>query len=356
MLARVLTRRDEPRLALALTVFAPLTLACVVIDDFWNTALFQPPGFPTYFGVAVMIALAGIGPWFAWRKAGAIRRVSCEPGKVTAGSLVIHAGELTALRIVSGARGKSVAVARGRSVVFFEVERADEAARLAKALGVPAPFGELALTPSKRWPAVFQALVTSLSVAFAALYLLSAVVSPVLFEGKTIFGLGGVIASFASLAVLLARSFGRGEAVALGASRWDAHVALHLHKNENGEDVPEVVDDDVAPRPVSRLGRGNEPTAAWLARLDALPSDAHAYRSDALPADSLWETLGDGEAPVDARMAAARVLRLRFHEEPKALVRVVDDGDVRERIEAALEEHEEAEQHLERLGPLFRAR
>jgi len=76
-----------------------------------------------------------------------------------------------------------------------------------------------------------------------------------------------------------------------------------------------------------------------------------------LKKDVLWETLGDDGAPVDARMAAARVLRRRHGEEARALVRVVDDHDVRARVAAALEDqHEEVEEHLERLGPLFRAR
>ena len=77
---------------------------------------------------------------------------------------------------------------------------------------------------------------------------------------------------------------------------------------------------------------------------------------DALTTDVLWEMLGDAGAPVDARMAAARLLQRRYGEAEQALVRVVEDRDVRVRVEAALEEHDEAEEHLERLGPLFRAR
>ena len=45
-------------------------------------------------------------------------------------------------------------------------------------------------------------------------------------------------------------------------------------------------------------------------------------------------------------MAAARVLRRRYGEERGALVR----------IDAALDEHDDAERRIERLGPLFRAR
>ena len=107
---------------------------------------------------------------------------------------------------------------------------------------------------------------------------------------------------------------------------------------------------------MANLGRGDEQVGAWLARLDAIPNEQHAYRGDAMRKDVLWETLGDGAAPVDARMAAARVLQRRYGEEAPALVRVVSDDEVRVRVEAALEEHDEAEEHIERLGPLFRAR
>ena len=62
--------------------------------------------------------------------------------------------------------------------------------------------------------------------------------------------------------------------------------------------------------------------------------------------DVLWEALADAAAPVDTRMAAARVLRRRYGEERGALVR----------IDAALDEHDDAERRIERLGPLFRAR
>ena len=55
-------------------------------------------------------------------------------------------------------------------------------------------------------------------------------------------------------------------------------------------------------------------------------------------------------------MGAARVLRKRYGEEERALVRAVDDRDVRLRIEAALEDQEDAERTLATLGPLFRAR
>ena len=136
---------------------------------------------------------------------------------------------------------------------------------------------------------------------------------------------------------------------------WHAHAALHAAREEGPEAAPGEAAEEAAAR-IGSLARGDEGVGAWLARLDAIPTEQHAYRGDALKKDVLWETLGDDAAPADARMAAARVLRRRYGAEERALVRVVDDPDVRVRVEAALEDQEDAERAIETLGPLFRAR
>ena len=165
-----------------------------------------------------------------------------------------------------------------------------------------------------------------------------------------------------------------GHAVALRRrGAWNAHVALHAahaahaaqaktdavaHENE-AEREQDGDGDRGEPVRIGSLGnlaRGDEGVGAWLTRLDAIPTEQHAYRGDAMKKDVLWETLADAAAPADARMAAARVLRRRYGADEGALVRVVEDPDVRVRVEAALEEHDEAERAIETLGPLFRAR
>jgi hypothetical protein len=75
--------------------------------------------------------------------------------------------------------------------------------------------------------------------------------------------------------------------------------------------------------------------------------------------DVLWETLGDDKRAsrrADGCGARPPAALRRGGEEESALVRVVVDRDMRVRVEVALEEHDEAEEHIERLGPLFRAR
>ena len=200
-----------------------------------------------------------------------------------------------------------------------------------------------------------QAVVSLTALAFAQLYYIAATKGlsflHIHADSKALFGIGGVAATQLALLVLFVRWLGKSHAVALRNGAWDAHVALHRAQSEK---IAAPQGD--APARVFRLTRGDEGVGDWLARLDAMPTEGHAYRGDAMKKDVLWETLGDAGASVDARMGAARVLRRRYGEEERALVRIVDDPDVRVRVEAALEEHDDAEKHLETLGPLFRAR
>lgn len=374
MIARVVRKRDEPRLALAITAASALGLAAVLVDDLLGVPLFRPLDFGVYGGVALLISFGGIGPWLAWNSRGQTMTVTCEPGVLRAGDLTIHAGEVTALRIAEAMRGHSVAIARGSSVVFLEVERADEAQRIGGALNLPVtPFGELDLQPPARWAKKLQLLVAVFALACGPIYFLATRGrDPVAgISARAVFGMGGVVAAWLSFLILAARRLAPGRALAVGHGAWDAHMALQL-AHARWAEVDAVRSDDAkraqareeaeasaraAPILVANLQRRDERVGAWLARLDALPLESHAYRGDALKKDVLWETLGDDGAGVDARMGAARLLRLRYGEQERALVRVVEDRDVRARVVAALEEqHEEAEEQLQRLGPLFRAR
>jgi hypothetical protein len=276
---------------------------------------------------------------------------------VRAGALAIASDDATAVSVAQGARGQSVAVAHGTKLTFFEVERAEDAARIVETLGGAPRLGEPPLRHVSRVLAVPQALVTFAALLCAPLYYVAAAHGLSYFftvEPKLFFGLGGVIAAELSLVLLAIRQLVPHHAVALGrGGAWDAHAAIHRAQQAEGEETRARSD---APARVANLARGDEQVGAWLARLDALPSEQHAYRGDAMKKDVLWETLGDDGAPVDARMGAARVLRRRYGEEELALVRIVEDPDVRVRVAAALEEHEDAERRIEMLGPLFRAR
>jgi len=361
VIARVVTKRDDARLALAVALTAAVGLALVVFDDIVKSSMFRPPEHGVYAFVALLILLGGIAPWLAWTRRGRTMDVRCDASAVTAGTERIEAKDVTGVSVAHGARGSSVAIARGQGVAFMEVERAEDAARIASSLRADVPRGKMDLEVTSRWLAGLQALVTLGAVVAAPLYYFAAThgtwwVFPDV-DGKAMFGLGGVAAAEIAMVLLVVRRLMRGHAVAIGRGAWDAHVALHRVVVTGGEKAEAATADRAAqPTRVGTLARGDEGVGAWLARIDAIPSEQHAYRGDAMKKDVLWDTLGDAGAPVDERMAAARVLRRRYEEDERALVRVVGDPEVRERVEAALEEQEDAERRIQALGPLFRAR
>lgn len=351
-----MTDKDDARLAVVLTGLAAAALVLVVADDLWRLHWLPAPGGIVYAAVAALMVLAGVGPWLARRRRrGHTVAVRCEDGVVRMGSVPIAAEDVRALSVARAARGRSVAIARRDEVVFVEVERAADAARIEEALGACSqPIGALGVRRRSRRLAVPQLVLSLVAIIFATAYVLVTALgyaSPWAFpDPKALFGVGGVIAAELSALLLFARALLPRHA--LGLSRtgaWEAHAALHSEQ----ERAPAA---DEGPAPLERLRRGDEAVGMWLARIDAMPTEPHAYRGDALTKDVLWAALGDPAAPVDARMGAARVLRRRHGEDERALVRVVDDPDVRVRVSAAIEEQEEAELHIATLGPLFRAR
>lgn len=362
--ARVVSRREETRVALVVTTFAASVLLLVLLDDIVKLRFLPGPGGFVYAFVAAIIALAGIGPWLAWTSRGDLAKVSISPGRVVAGDVVFTTDDVKGVAVAQGARGRSVAIThgpRGR-VTFLEVEHEEEVEEILRALGQErAPSATIPLQKQGRLLAIWQAMLTWACVVCAPLYWLSAVGEGFSSHGKATFGITGVCAAIASALFLALRQVLRGQAVAIRRGAYDAHVALHHDAPvptaaEKARDA-EKEGQPFAPKTTSALARGNEPVRAWLARLDALPNEGHAYRGDAMKKDMLWETLSDDGMPLETRMGAARLLARRHGEDQRSLVRVAEDPDVRVRIEAALEEEEEvAEERIERLGPLFRAR
>jgi len=366
--ARVLTRRDDARVAFAVTGSAVGLLELVLLDDLTSVKLLGGPSGLVYSAVAAAIVLAGVAPWLAWTRRGEAVMVKVEPGAVVIGEARITRADVTGLSVARAARGRSVAIARGERVTFLEIEREEDASRIAAALSGPALVGRsLASMPEpSRALAGLQAIVSFAGLFFGPMYFLATVLKEEYGHngGKALYGVGGLVATFLALLVLAVRRLSSRQAVAVRRGAWDAHVALHREAAESGSGSgsQSSVDDrererEAPPLAARALARGDEPVRAWLARLDAAPDEGHVYRGDAVKKGTLWETLGDEGAPADARMAAARVLTRRHGTPKQDLVRVVADPDVRVRVEAAMEdEDDDAERRIEELGPLFRAR
>lgn len=363
MEARLVTRRDGATLALFFSWFSAAFLGAILADDVFRLDLVPlGPTVPGFVIVALAAAGGAIFPWLTVRASGTEARVRLEEGKVEIGEHAIRAGDLTGLSIANAERGVSLALARGKRLVFLELERRSDAVRVAKALGVERSwFGSIVLPETSRLLAAMQAIIALALLVAAPLYFLGAT-GAVSSGAKPLFGTICVAGTLVSALLLTARRLLPNQALSMRRAAWDRHVALHEAEGRFAAHakIEPRVEEGAEARGPSLLARGDESRAAWLARLDALPAERGAYRGEALKRDVLWDTLGDAASPVDARVGAARILKRRHEALPDALVRVVaDDPDVRVRVETAIDDtldDEDVALQLDRLGPIFRAR
>jgi hypothetical protein len=122
------------------------------------------------------------------------------------------------------------------------------------------------------------------------------------------------------------------------------HLAAQLRSGarraRGAGDLPEGV-----PPSVAVLAPRDEPTRAWLERLDATAATlarGEGYREVDVGQDDLWETLESPDAPASLRAAAARILaRVDAPGAGPRIAQVVDmehDETARQHIRVALEE------------------
>lgn len=313
------------------------SLLAILVDDALHLRLvpLEPNAFGYGFVTALLLAAAA-APWLVRAARARVVDAKVEDGSVRLGRMRIHRRDVTGLRVVRAERGYAVAIARGRGITFLEIENGAHAAAIARALGPAPPALDLARASKLLRGA--RVASSAIGVAVAFLYVLAVLGFGV--EGaKSTAGIAGVALAHVTAAIAAVswrRDF-------LGTP-WGEHVALHTR-------LPHVeAREDAGARPWT--ARGDEPVEAWLARLDAVPVDASAYRGSG-EADVLRGLVADDAAPVDARIGAARVLHVRHGEPREMLKALVDDDDVRVRIEAATEEVDACEK-IERLGPVFR--
>jgi hypothetical protein len=359
--ARVLTKAENLRGALGLMGLVAFFLVTTVIDDYLNLHLVPlRPSTATYAILVATLIVGALAPWLA-RAARAKRAdVTCKANAIVTLGKTIAAEDVYGVRVARAAHGLSIAIGHmegaREKVTFLEVERREDAARIIAALGFEsAPSGDVKL--ASRSPSRLMFVRTLLSIATLASvvgYIGGVVDWPFLWASKAT-GVVGVATIALSLATLVVSALRRRRIAIARRGAWDAHVALH--EKSDVEIVAEPAGRaEATGAAASALARRDEPTVAWLGRVDALPANEGAYRGDAMKRDVLWEALADEHAPTDVRMAAARVLRLRYEEDDVKLRAAVADADVRVRVAAALEDDdEEAADRIERLGPLFRA-
>jgi hypothetical protein len=318
--------------------------------------------------------VAGVAPWCVARAKGRAVSLRIADDGIVLGRRRLRRADVSSFSVASGARGKSVALTVGRRTYFIEIERDEDASRIRAALAGDrrVPFGALPRMDRRRalLPFAVQALVSFGTVVSAAFYALTTM-GGVHVVDKAQVGIPAVVLAQIGFVLFAVRALSRRRSLGWHAEgAFEQHLALHLEPvkarsgpaddRRNDAEIGDTADGvGAARRPRVRVGvlaRGSEPVGAWLARLDGIPTTDGAYRGDAMKRDVLWEALADAEAPIEVRMAAARLLRRRYGEDAGTLVRIVDDADERIRVEAAMDEAAEAEARLEALGPLFRAR
>ncbi len=357
-------RREQRAVALAVTLAVTLALGILLFDDLIAGGLVPPLGTrAAEVGVVgALFALAAVGPWLRVRAhPRRVRvRIDVPQERVRLGRRTLHARAVARVSVVPAARGFSVGILpHGGRALFVETEDLATATSLARALGgasAAAAMPDGAPDRRLRVAAVFTTALLGFAGAFDV-----ATAAELASDGVRRLGALGML--LAPLAVLFASRALWKPSRGASATAFDEHLAMHAAAGTSPSASPPAL--PVSPSSdtaedagvAGLLGRRAEDAAAWIARLDAMPREAGAYRGDALGRDALLAVVSDESAATDARAGAARLLVMRHGEPTRALVRVVADREVRLRVvAAAAEDPEDAAEELQRLGPLYRAR
>ncbi len=371
MIVRVLRGRHGLWFARALTSTVALTLLAILIADLgsYRTCVPLPglclpeqaPSSASYLYVTALMLLAALGPWLVAKARGRVTRVVVDGDRLVVDGRSLERAAIASVSMARAHRGVSLAVAWKRRRWFFELENEKDARAMASRL-VPTQAPRETARRKVVGPIVRVAL-SAVQVAATLAYAWAA-----LFDGpvdKSVAGVAAVVvAQLLAIETWLRRTDAPGRIHARRPTRFDEHEALHRDPERRIDLATDTSGDrsheerEVEARSVTAM-RADESTAAWLGRLDgmrAIFAQGGAYRSPVADRQVLWELLRSESHDVEAKIGAARLLRIAYGEDPRVLARVVTDPDERTRVEAAELEPEDAAARLEAFGPLFRAR
>lgn len=305
-------------------------------------------------GSSVALVIAAIAPYFvlAWRPRAS--ECTIAEGHVKVGIHSFHADAVTGFSVAPDGHGVSVALGIGDQTTFLEVDTMNDARLIATALKKRFPAdGELRLTLPSQSPSLVVAMFSFVALVLAGLL--------PFFTGFSE-GLIMIWSNTITLTVLLAilvimrtrkpmkLSWGTATQIEPTRTLDRSPIERHVRRHERAR----LTAPPVAPRVrVDLLAQGNDSVGEWLKRIDALDR-AGGYRGENAPSELLFETVKDDHAPIDVRLAAARLLKVRDNEDRMRIADTVTDADIRARILAVTDEHPEAA--LAEVGPLFRAR
>lgn len=263
----------------------------------------------------------------------------------------------TGLSVAADGTGFSVAVAHGDDARILQVDSLEDARRVATEVKARFPAqGDIRLTLPRQSPFLAVAMFSLVALVLAALVPMFQSFHGGL-EALALLSVP-IVVLLAMLVVLRVRQplklhwGAAGNASlprSLDRSPIERQVAKHMANRLTSDPAPPRIRVDL-------FGRGDDTVAAWLARLDAMPSGS-GYRGEGASRELLYETVNDPNAAIDVRLAAGRLLRVREREERARIVEEVKDEEVRARLEAVtLDDAAEAEAALDAVGPMFRTR
>ncbi len=315
-----------------------------------------------YLFVGLTLALWGGGGMLAWRPRAQIVLPTLTDAGVQVGTIVVPWG--AAAQIAKGRRGASVAFGWGDGEgAFFEVAGMEDARALVAMAGADegrAVALRLRFDKLRGLTAVLGGVAAMCGLGYA-------VAVGILGDSgsKGTFGLPGLVFAIAATFLYLIAQLAR-QTVVVGAPASADGVAgaigrhLDLHAKDAGHRAtrgPAHGDDanDGTPPRVRIMLRENEPTRAWLARIDGAADGGEGYRGLAPSREDLDAVLSDVVARPDLRLAAARVL-VRRHGAGRDQVLAKLDSQLSTYGRLVVDDDlDRAADDMDRLGPIFMA-
>jgi hypothetical protein len=298
----------------------------------------------------VALGLATILPFVILHRRDPRVDVRLAADRIHLGRSSILASNVTGFSVVPDGPSFSVAIGTRYTTRFLEVESLEDARRIAAALNVSFPLHEKLLlwVPQRPVTSILgMCAVVDICLAFMVGPFGEKHASNALLGGLMIIGFLMYFLTHERLrdSMLLAwGKLGRQEtATSLDRNPLEHHARLHQEGHLKADPAPPRVRIDL-------LSRGGEAIPAWLSRLDRLERE-EGYRGAHTPREVLYESVNDVHIDIDVRLAAARLLRVRDHEESWRILEGIRDSDVRARIEAVtIDDSEAAAERLEEIG------
>lgn len=311
-----------------------------------------------------------VGPLLVGRPRpfAAVTQEDTETARVRLGdaeAILAHGPDVS---VAKGERGYSIAVTNDRNEpIFVEVDTEKDARAFLSSIGVDRwpGNGSIEIAARNETRRLFQRVISivTLLCLFVSLYSVAA--------WSRVFGVSAFVGAIAAMALHIfdgysQRRFILGDNAKVdrlgpptGQGKVEEHIRAHLQHRVGAREHASA---DAVLHAELLDGANDEDTRAWLTRIDALrvEKEQGGYRGGAAPtADDLRAILDDVATSPKAKLAAARLLKTKYQENPEDLrtrVAAVDQAlDPSIRVVLTEESPDAAVEELDAIGPAFRA-